>query len=152
MKVYKACREIDGKIFSCVIGYGAMHPLWEDNWKVEYIPNTPTYPRIEGSLLLAFRTLKNAREFCKHEGVPVWRAEAEGVVDIPQVACFYGNAGDVGNVGNINHLTFWRGDKSALTFKAPLGTVGCKSITLIRKLKKLSPPPPNYSGIYCLKT
>ncbi len=105
---------------------------------VEYKVGETTQPKIEGTPLMAFRSLKDVRKFLggtlKSDYSEVYEAEAEIFdEDLPLL------------IGDLQHTTvaakcFWEEIQEGKTpfnsLPAPKGTVFCKSIKLIKKVSK----------------
>jgi hypothetical protein len=103
------------------------------DYEVEYKVGEPTFPKIAGTKLFAFRTLKAARNYVFGGGnVVIFRCEATGVISLPMAASHYPAIPD-----------FWRamgGERERLrspdVMRSPSWTVGCDSITLLERMEE----------------
>ena len=138
MRIYKICRERDGQHVSAVIG--KLEGVKKE-WEVVYIPNIPTYPNKEGSLLMAFKWAADAKEFLSDLEdktkytlkYTLWMANGRKVKNIFRIVT------DLPS--NLNVLSlFWdtkgASPSSSFLIPPPRGTVGCKSITLKKQVNK----------------
>lgn len=130
--VWKVCHRIGRRRFSATTTEVEGNEP-RGGWEVEYIPGRPARPQIEGSLLFAFATMEEAYEFKdRTQYLEVWEAETDKTGRITTCSNL---------IGNVHILSrFWRNDREEIQCKSPpRGTIGCKEITLIKKLPKKLP-------------
>ncbi len=120
MKVYKVLLRENRHLISAFIA--------ERKAVVRYRKNIPTRPKIKGSLLAAFRTLRDAQFFGSGPGYCVYLAEAKVSREdrIP----------DCRDVSFMNVEDSWSKDNRLSKKKAywPQGTVLCTEITILERI------------------
>ena len=105
--------------------------LMSQEWEVRYEIGTEIRPNISGSLLLAFDSLATAATFRWRVGLEVFEAESEDPINFPISTNNRWNEFWTAWVDNNNSLP--KGFNRVKNFS---GTLGCRSMTLIRKVKE----------------
>ncbi|KKN24268.1 hypothetical protein LCGC14_0896610 [marine sediment metagenome] len=97
----------------------------DPNWIVAYVPGIPTYPR-GGSALFGFDSLAHAQQFVRLRNgrrmVQLWEARLGHPKLCKRLARW-----------TYNYLRFWSGKRDN-TFQAPVGTMACEFITLLKQV------------------
>jgi len=126
MKVYKVVRQGNNGLFSAIVN--------ADNVCLRYAPGLITRPKIEGSLIAAFKTPHRATSFsgcnCWAGDLQVW--EAEAVVSRGGVAiCVVPTDLSADFAKDI-----WEKTRRSTEFRAqwPEDTVFCKGLTLTQRV------------------
>lgn len=117
--VYKVIKSDLGGLYSAIVDAG--HPI-----RVRYKMNNFVSPKLSGSKLLAFRTLKDAKIFCKtfiRNDRRIFKALGQNVDVQVDIASLFSHA-----------IAFWN-NAPVMRMSAPTGTVGCSAIKLIKEMK-----------------
>ena len=126
MQVYKVVERLDDGTLVSVVAYGRA--------RVVYTPNewtaAPDWLRRYGYHLTAFTNYDDAYRFAKKvisvKPMEIWLAEAKGVIDdLPPMLFSLRLA-----AGIMDKSVYWTW---------PLGTVMCKALKLVKKLKEIKP-------------
>ncbi len=97
--------------------------VYDPEWTVAYAPGIPTYGRGR-SALFGFDSLSHARRFMRFRSGKdqIWEARL-GQPKPRKRLCRWIH----------NYLRFWAGNRRD-TFQAPIGTLACESITLLKQV------------------
>jgi hypothetical protein len=113
---YKAVKEMDGKIVSCVAGNKA-----EVEYKIGEFVSAPKWLADKDYHLFVFDNLKDAKEFCKCQGI-IYKAECEDEIKRKPKFGYHGAIED----GNLD---------LDCDYDYPDGTKMFKQVKLLKKVK-----------------
>jgi hypothetical protein len=118
MIVYKVVRKERGLLFSA--------RAWKEGFKLNYIPNVNTKPKI--GRILAFDTLENAKDFREFDE-QIWKCYTRRVKPCPPILSFSSDL-----LPDIVRL-FWKGGiHNCNCTVAPKGSVSCSSLMLVKRV------------------
>ena len=130
MRVYKVVRLSRGKLRSAIMKRQTLN--------LEYKLGEPTYPEIDGSFIMAFRTRKSAELFAHDlypEEVGIYEAKAEVVPSNKQPTRIVSPDLEVASIRDFWAIKEWLSTISSVSLmRAPCNTVFCKSLLLKKKI------------------
>jgi hypothetical protein len=125
MKAYKILDRTNRQLHSCIVTGDA---------RTRYFVGKPTTPKVEGSYLMAFASIEDAKNFgFDPQNESLYEVEAKlAPTNRWRSDLVYAHKGDSLSLEELKR--FWLVGNYGLAREAPLGTLFCEEITLTKRI------------------